>query len=67
MYIISKVIGINKGKEMYISDKEYISGHRCERTNISAKCKIFMNCSNNVIGICRKTNMTAKQGLLKGS
>ena len=41
-------------------------GHGCERANMAAKCEIFMKCSKNIIDICKK-NMTAKQGILKGS
>ena len=39
---------------------------------MTPKCEMFMNCSRKFIGICKKknknkTNMTAKQGILKGS
>ena len=43
--------------------KESISGHRCERTNMAEKCEMFMNCSKNFIGICKKI-ITAKQEIL---
>ena len=33
----------NLQKEIQLSNMEYISGHRCERTNIVAKCKIIVN------------------------
>ena len=50
-FIISKVIGINKGKEMCLPNKEYISCYWCKRTNMAAKCKIFINCSRNSIAV----------------
>ena len=34
---------------------------------MAAKCKIFMNCSKNFIGICDKNNMTTKHKIRKGS
>ena len=49
---ISKDTGINKEKETCQPSKESIMGHRCERTNMGAKCEIFINCSKNVKGIC---------------
>ena len=61
MCTISKDIGINKEKEMFLPNKESISGHRCERKNVEVKCEMFVNCSINVLGIC----ITAKQGTLK--
>ena len=42
---ISKDIGINKEKEIILPNNQYISGHRCERTTMVAKCEMFMNCS----------------------
>ena len=51
---ISKDISVNKEKEIYQPNKKSIGGHRCERTNMAAKCEIFMNCSKNFIGICKK-------------
>ena len=29
-------------KQICLPNKEYLSGHRLERTNIAAKCKIFV-------------------------
>ena len=37
---VSKDIGINKEKEVYLPNKELINGHRCERTTMTVKCKI---------------------------
>ena len=51
---IPKGIGINKGKEICLANKEFLSDHRCEITNTVAKCEISMNCSKNFIGIFRK-------------
>ena len=34
---------------------------------MGTKCEICMNCSKKFIGICKQTNMTAKQGILKQS
>ena len=31
------------------------------------KCEMFMNCSKDFIGICKKKNMIVKHGILKGS
>ena len=61
MCTISKDISINKEKEICPPSKESMCGHRCRRTNVAAKCEMFMNCSKNCIGICQKTNMTTKQ------
>ena len=41
----------NKEKEIFLSNKGYISGLRCEITNVAAKCKIIFNCSRNFIDI----------------
>ena len=51
---ISKDIGLNKEKEICSPNKESISGHRCEGTNMAVRFEIFMNCSKDLIGICRK-------------
>ena len=37
--IISKVIGINKEKDICLPNKEYISCHRYEKTNMADKLK----------------------------
>ena len=39
------------------------------RTDMAVRCGMLMDCSENLIGICKKkkTNMTAKHGILKGS
>ena len=66
MCTIPKDFGINEEEETCLSKKESVSVHRCERTNMDAKCKMFMNCSKNLIGICKKINMTSKHGILKG-
>ena len=55
-----------KEGKICLPNKESLSNHRCERTNIVAKCEILMNCSEHFIGICKK-NAAAKQGILKGS
>ena len=39
-------------EEICLWNKEYISNHRCESTNIIAKCEVFVNVSWNLIGIC---------------
>ena len=59
-----KVLSIKENKICW-PNKEYINGHRCGRTKMTAKCKIIMNCSKKFIGIYKK--MTAKQGILKRS
>ena len=51
---ISKAIVVNKEKEICLQNKECISGHICERTNMDAKCEMFMHCNKNFIGICQK-------------
>ena len=51
---ISKVIGINKEKGICLPNKEYTNGHRYERANMVYKCKIFINCIRNFIGIGKK-------------
>ena len=42
---ILKHIGNNKEKEICLPNKEALIGHRCEGTNMVAKCEIGMNCS----------------------
>ena len=54
MCTFSKDIGINMEKEICVLNKEFISGQKHEKTNVAAKCEIFMNCSKNLIGICKK-------------
>ena len=39
--IITNYIGTINENEIYLPNKESISGHRCERTNMAYKCKIF--------------------------
>ena len=63
---ISKVIGINKDKEICLANKKCVSGHRCEGTNKAVMYKICMNCREKSIGIYRKTYTTAKQGIHRG-
>ena len=60
-----KDIGINKEIEICLPNKESLSGNGFERTNIAAKCYMFMNYSKNFIGICKK-KMAGKQIILKG-
>ena len=55
LHTISKVIGIKKELKMCLQNKESLSGYRCERANMVAKCK-NMNYSKNIIGICKKKN-----------
>ena len=54
-------IGINKEKEICLSNKESLIGYSCGRPNLVAKYEKFMK----FLGIF-KTNMTAKQEMLKG-
>ena len=49
---------MNREKEMCLPDKEYISCHLSEKTNMSAKCKMAINCSKNFMTV--KTKMTAE-------
>ena len=49
VYTTSKDIGINKEKEICLPYRESISGHRCERTAMAAKCEMLMNCIKNFI------------------
>ena len=65
MCIISKVICINKEKEICLPNKEYINGHRYEKQKWLPNVT-FMNCSKNVRHL-QKSNVTDKQGKLKGS
>ena len=51
---ISKDIVVNMEKETCLPNKECMSGHRCERSNTTAKCEMSMDCTKNVIGICEK-------------
>ena len=46
-------------------NKEYVSGHRSKRTNMVAKCKIFMNCSKNLKRHLQKVSMTTKHRILR--
>ena len=50
---ILKDIGIKKEKEICVQNKESTSCHRCERTNMTAKCEMFMNFDEKLIGICQ--------------
>ena len=63
---ISKDIGKNKEKEICLPNKESISSHRCERTNMVAKCEMFMNCSKTSQAFTKR-NISAKQGILRES
>ena len=36
-------MNIKNEKEIWFPNKEYIGCHECERTDMSTKCKIFMN------------------------
>ena len=54
IYTKHKTYWHKEGNERCLLNKESISGHRCERTAMVAKCKIFMHCSENIIGICKK-------------
>ena len=48
--IVSKVSDVNLEQEICLPNKEYISCHWCEETDMSAKHKIFMMlCYHNVI------------------
>ena len=49
----SKDIGSNMEKEMS-AKQGIISSHRCERTNMAAKCDNFVNWSKIFIGTCKK-------------
>ena len=62
---VSKVNGIHKEKEVCLSNKDYINGYRCRRTNIDAKWKLCI--AVKYYRHLQETNMTAKQGLFKGS
>ena len=42
MCTISKVIGINEKKEICLPNKKHMNGHRCERTDMAAKYKIYV-------------------------
>ena len=42
---VHKDIGIKKEKETCLPNKESVSVDRCERTDMVAKCEIFMNCN----------------------
>ena len=64
---ISKDIGINKEKEICPPSKESISDHKCERTDMVAKCEMLMNNSRNFIDTSPKTTMNAKQGIHRES
>ena len=53
-------------KEICLLNKESKNGQRCERTNMAAKCEMFMNCSKKIHRHLQRTNMTAnKLGILK--
>ena len=54
MCTFSKEIGKNIEKEICLLNKESLFVHRCEIPTMAIKCEIFMNCSNNFIGICKK-------------
>ena len=54
-------------KKICLPTKESISGDRGERISMAVRCEMFMNCSKIFKGTCKKSNMTVKQGILKGS
>ena len=63
---ISKDNGLDKEKQICLSNRESLSGHRCERRKMAAKCEMFMS----AVKTCKnlhKTNMTDDQGIQKGS
>ena len=64
MCTISKDIGLIKEKELYLPNKEFISDHRGKRKKMAAKYEMFMNSSENCIGIYKKKpNMPNKEYL----
>ena len=63
MCTISKDIGLNKKIQIYLPNKESMSGSRCEKMNMATKCEMSMNFNESIIGICKK-GMTGKQGIL---
>ena len=52
--MISKDISINKEKAICILNKESISGQKYERIYMGTKCEVFVNYSQNFVGICKK-------------
>ena len=56
MCTMSKDVGIKDRNAICSPSKESIIGHRYERTNMVAKCEMFMNCNKTFIGICKKQN-----------
>ena len=65
MCTILKNIGINKEKEMCLPNKESISGHKYERTNMATKCEMFCELQGNLNRNLKK-KLTVKQGIHKG-
>ena len=53
MCTISRDSDVTKEKEICLSNEDSISGHRCEGTAMVAICEMFLNCSENIIFICR--------------
>ena len=49
---ILKDIIIKKGKEICLPNKEYLRHHRCERTKMAHKGKIFETVSMGIINMC---------------
>ena len=44
IYTVSNLTGINEEKkQLYLPNKEHLSNHKCIRTNLHAKCEIFVN------------------------
>ena len=48
--ITEYLIGTCKKKYLY-QNKKYLTDHRCGKRNMTAKCKIFVNVTSNLIDI----------------
>ena len=53
VFTITKVIGLQKKRGICLPNREYICGHRCDRTYMVTNVK-RMNSSKNFIVICKK-------------
>ena len=69
MHFISNDIDISKEKEICLPKKESVSGHNNERTNMTVKCEMFINCSKYFMGLCeeKENKYDWQTKILKGS
>ena len=54
------ILAYNEENKFCLPNKESISGHRFEKTNMAVKCEMLMNCSKKNYTHLQKANKTVK-------